>query len=491
MLLDPDTYETARQARDPRFDGRFYVGVVTTGIYCRPVCPVRIPKRENIQLYPSAAAASDAGFRPCLRCRPETSPGTPAWLGSSHTVSLGLELIAEGVLDEGSVEDLAAMLNIGPRQLSRLFKLHIGASPIAVAQTRRLHFAKQLIDETAMPMVDICFAAGFGSIRRFNSVFKRTYTRSPRLLRRKDAADFMRGAGVDIRLHYRPPFDWRAMLNFLAARAISGVERVTDDSYYRNIQLEGIVGNYTLTFSDTGNYGTLHIEFPETRFLLKIVEQVRRQFDLKADSREIEDHLQQDPLLAPLAKQWPGLRVPGCWDGFEIAVRAILGQQVSIKAARTLLVRLLGKTAGTADLSSANDKHERPTTTLVFPTPEQVLVSDLSGLGITSRRIAAIKALAQAVVDGAIRFDRITDTDSFIHKLCEIRGIGPWTAQYIALRALRDPNAFPAGDLILRRAAAEDSVPLTSKQLTQRAHAWQPWRAYSVLLLWRHYQHTL
>ncbi|MBL4819383.1 MAG: DNA-3-methyladenine glycosylase 2 family protein [Gammaproteobacteria bacterium] len=486
MILDSHRYEAARQARDARFDGRFFVGVLTTGIYCRPVCPVRIPRQENVRLYPSAAAAAEAGFRPCLRCRPEVSPGTPAWLGSSFTVSRALQLIEQGVMDGGSVELLASRLGIGTRQLTRLFKRNLGASPISVAQTRRLHFAKQLIDETTLPMSDICFAAGFGSIRRFNDLFKSTYGRTPRQLRLGGRKPVKNGGEIKITLAYRPPFDWRGMLQFLALRATAGVEEVSDTGYFRTISIEGVTGEFGLVFSATDPRAELTIDFPDTRQLLNIVEQVRQLFDLKADSVEIEAQLSEDPLLAILVGKYPGLRVPGCWDGFEIAVRAIVGQQVSVKAASTLVGRITARHGLTYQSGSGNNN----TLIRVFPDTQILVNADLSGLGIPGRKIAAIHAVASAVVASELRFDGSQTIEEFIRRICQIKGIGEWTAQYIALRALRDPNAFPHGDLILQRSAGAPGKALTASQLLSRADSWQPWRAYSVLLLWRHYQQT-
>lgn len=481
VLLNPDDYETARQSRDPRFDGRFFVGVLTTGIYCRPVCPVRVPKKENVQLYPSAAAAAAAGFRPCLRCRPESSPGTPAWSGASWKVSRALQLIDRGYLDQASVDDLAAELGVGPRQLGRLFQTHLGASPVAVAQTRRLHFAKKLLDETDMTLAEICFAAGFGSVRRFNAVFQATYGRSPRQLRKRQGR-----AGADsaitITLHYRPPFDWRALLRFLDYRAIPGVEQVGERSYARTFALDGDPGHLQVRFAEQEPSLTLTVRTEQSRHLYHIIDRVRSLFDLRADSDLIERNLSHNKLLGKLIKVFPGTRVPGCWDGFEIGVRAILGQQVSVKAASTLVARLAARHGAPYATAAAPNG-----LTHVFPDAATLAEADLDGLGITGSRIAAIQALARAVVEGELTMDSTVDTADFVARACQIKGIGEWTAQYMAMRALSDPNAFPHGDLILRRAAAPEGETLTPRQLLALAEAWQPWRAYAVLLLWRGY----
>ncbi len=481
LLLNPDDFENARQSRDPRFDGRFFVGVTTTGIYCRPICPVKIPLKKNVQLYPSAAAAAAAGFRPCLRCRPESSPGTPAWSGSSWKVSRALQLIDQGYLDDFSVEGLAEELDVTPRQLSRLFREHIGASPIEVAQTRRLHFAKKLIDETDLPLAEVCFAAGFGSVRRFNAVFSATYKRSPKELRQRiKRKKPLAGKPIQMTLSYRPPFDWKSVLEFLATRHIPGVEHVTENSYARTIFIDGISGDFKVEFSAGSSEIKLEINYPASKALYIIVDQIRSLFDLRADSVQIDTFLGQDPILKPLVRSYPGMRVPGCWDGFEVSVRAILGQQVSVAAATTLAGRI-ARELGTS--YSAGNEY----LTHIFPTAEIVAAGDLNGLGIVGARILAIKTLAEKVASKEIVINCTVPTAQFLTNLCSIKGIGEWTGYYIAMRALSDPNAFPYSDLILCRAAASPGESLTTKQLRDLSQSWQPWRAYAVLLLWRHY----
>lgn len=483
-LINTDELEKARQSRDPRFDGRFFVGVLTTGIYCRPVCPVRIPKKENVQLYRSAAGASEAGFRPCLRCRPESSPGTPAWIGAPYKVSKALQLIARGNLDGSSVDELAEQLSIGPRQLSRLFQQYVGASPVAVAQTQRLHFAKKLLDETSLPLAEVCFAAGFGSVRRFNAVFQSTYGRSPKELR-KGVRGVKRtvGEGIRVRLSYRPPLDWRSMLAYLEYRKIPGVEHIDleQNAYYRTIAIGEHVGDIFVQFSEKEPSLLLQINFPDTRHLYHIVEKVRLLFDLRADSEEIDRFFSGDSLLSKVVRKNPGTRVTGCWDGLEVTVRAILGQQVTVKAATTLAGRVAQRHGESYDCASAH-------LTRVFPTAETLAKADLDGMGIVGQRIDAIKAVAGKIAAGDIVFDGVLETEDFVSGVCEIKGIGDWTAHYIALRVLNDPDAFPYSDLILRRAATDNRETLTPKALLQHAERWRPWRAYAVILLWKHYQ---
>ncbi|MCH8333926.1 DNA-3-methyladenine glycosylase 2 family protein, partial [Candidatus Sumerlaeota bacterium] len=469
MNLDAKVCERARLARDARFDGRFFIGVKTTGIYCRPICPVRPPQSRNVRFYPSAAAAAEAGFRPCLRCRPESSPGTPAWLGTSATVSRALRLIGAGALDRGDVEELAARLGIGPRHLSRLFLTHLGASPVAVAQTRRLHFAKKLIDETGLPMTQVALAAGFGSIRRFNAVFLKTYGRSPSSLRksttRRDEGSF------HLRLPYRPPLNWEALIEFLAGRAIPGVEEVDGETYRRTIALEGSSGTIEVRPGKQENTLEVRIQFPAPRSLFTIVERVRRIFDLGADPAEISAHLGRDPRLAPVLRAYPGLRVPGAWDGFEVSIRAILGQQISVKAATTLsgrLARAFGIALDHGNCGSLN---------VLFPSPEALAKADLSRIGLTKARRRAIGHFASAVHRGQIVFDGSMPLDDVVSELCRLPGIGDWTAQYVAMRALGEPDAFPASDLALLRAAANGAETFTAKSLRQRAERWRPWRA--------------
>lgn len=486
-LVNTDEFESARQSRDPRFDGRFFVGVLTTGIYCRPVCPVRIPKKENVQLYRSAAGAAEAGFRPCLRCRPESSPGTPAWIGAPYKVSKALQLIARGNLDGSSVDQLAEQLSIGPRQLSRLFQQYVGASPVAVAQTQRLHFAKKLLDETSLPLLEVCFAAGFGSVRRFNAVFQATYGRSPKELR-KGVRGTKRNTedGIRVRLTYRPPLDWRSMLAYLEYRKIPGVEHINieQNAYYRTIAIGESVGDICVQFSEQEHSVLLQINFPDTRQLYHIVEKVRLLFDLRADSEEIEKFFKNDPLLKAVVKKNPGTRVTGCWDGLEVTVRAILGQQVTVKAATTLAGRVAERYGESYACASA--KLNR-----IFPTAQTLASAELDGMGIVGQRITAIKEVAVQIASGAIVFDGVLETDEFVSRVCEIKGIGDWTAHYIALRVLNDPDAFPYSDLILRRAATNNQETLTPKALLQLAERWRPWRAYAVILLWKHYQQSV
>jgi len=476
----------AFQARDARFDGLVFVGVTSTGIYCRPICPARTPKFENCRYFASAAAAQEAGFRPCLRCRPEVAPDLASWRGSSNTVSRALALIAEGGLDGGGggVEVLAERLGLGSRQLRRLFDQHLGASPIAVAQTRRVLFAKQLIHETRMPMGELALAAGFGSVRRFNETFLTLFGRPPASLRRKTATGVpegsIRDAGVTVRLRYKPPYDWAAILAHLDARAMEGVETVAGGVYRRVVSHDGRHGVVEVGHDAAKASLVVTVRFPCVRALPAILVRVRRVFDVGADIETIGEHLSRDPFLAPLIAKRPGLRVPGAWDGFELAVRAILGQQVTVVAARRLAGRLVSLCGDPLSHDTARDSR----LARAFPAPERVADADLGSLGMPGARRAALRALAEAAIADRLLFHPFGTIDDAIARLRTIRGVGEWTAQYIALRALGETDAFPPSDIGLLRGAADAGARPTPAELFRRAERWRPWRAYAAQHLW-------
>jgi AraC family transcriptional regulator, regulatory protein of adaptative response / DNA-3-methyladenine glycosylase II len=474
MNLDWQVCSRARLSRDPRFDGKFYIGVVGSGVYCRPICPAPTAKEKNVRYFPSAAAAAEAGFRPCLRCRPESSPGTPAWMGTSNTVSRALRLIGESGLEDGGVEVLADRLGIGARHLRRLFLRHLGATPMAVAQTRRLHFAKKLIDETSLPMNQIALASGFGCVRRFNAGIRKVYHRTPTQIRRLSRQTKIQpGNQYLFRLSFRPPYHWQGMLEFLAARATPGVELVESGSYWRTISLNGREGYFEVSLDESRDALLVRIEFGDPHSLFLIVERIRAMFDLNADWADIVPVLNSDPVLASMVKADSGLRLPGSWNGFELAIRAILGQQITVKGATSLAGRIA---------SSFGKRFSGPNgLTHLFPAPEILASARLVDVGLTGARAETIRALARAVCAGKINFEGVIDSDAFLERLCEIPGIGKWTAQYVAMRALGEPDAFPSSDLGLLRALSLDSC----RELEQRAEAWRPWRAYAAMYLWR------
>lgn len=478
MDLDGNACYRAFQTRDARFDGRLFAGVLTTGIYCRPICPARTPKRENVTFFASAAAAAEAGFRPCLRCRPETSPEVGAWLGSSSTVARALSLIENGALDDGDVESLAERLGIGDRQLRRLFQSHLGASPLAVAQTRRIHLAKQLIHDTSLPMADVALASGFGSVRRFNDTFQKLFGRPPASLRRSRSTGIAaRGAPIVHYLHYAPPYDFAALLKFLAARAIAGVERVTESRYARTITAGGVHGTLSVEADRPGRL-RLVVQLPALTALPALIARTRRLFDLAADPEAIATHLSTDALLAPLVARRPGLRVPGAWDGFEVAMRAILGQQVTVAFATRLAGRL-------AEMCGERVVTSEPSLTHVFPTPERVAAADLGSLGVPRARARTLSALAEAVASDPGLLCSGKGLEAAVQRLRALPGIGEWTAQYIAMRELREPDAFPAMDAgVLRALSTYMDGRISATRALERAEAWRPWRAYATAHLW-------
>lgn len=481
--LDAKVCYQVLQARDARFDGRLFVGVRSTGIYCRPVCPARTPKAEHCLFFASAAAAQAAGFRPCLRCRPETAPEHGAWQGTASTVRRGLQLIAAGALDgsEANVAGLAERLGVGERHLRRLFERHLGATPVAVAQTRRIAFAKQLIHETRLPMSEVALASGFGSVRRFNETFRALFDRPPSALRRAASASLPEGSastvGVALRLRYRPPYDWAGLLAFFRARAIAGVECVEEARYLRSFEEDGELGSVEVRHLPEAHGLLVCVRTQKVALLSRILNRVGRLFDVASDVSQIGAHLALDPLLAPLVAARPGLRVPGAWSGFELAVRAVLGQQVSVAAARKLGERLVQLCGAPARLG--------PPLTHAFPTPERLAAADLSRLGVPLARAQALAALARAALADAALFEPRGSTEETVARLCAVRGIGDWTAHYIALRAARDPDAFPAADRGIQRGMQQhDGGPWPAEALTRRAERWRPWRAYAAQHLW-------
>ncbi len=482
MTLDHDACYRAVCARDARFDGSFFTGVTTTGIYCRPICPAPTPKRENVSFFPSAAAAQAAGFRPCLRCRPEIAPELAAWRGTSNTVSRALALMEKGALDGAPVADLAERLGLGERQLRRLFRRHLGASPLAVAQTRRLLLAKQLIHETNLSMTEVALAAGFGSVRRFNETFRQMFQRQPASLRRREVAvsSLSTAGDVSLSLSYRPPYDWQSILSFLARRAIPGIETVIDESYARTIEIDGQHGIVSIQRA-AGEALRATIRFPRLAALPLIIARLRRVFDLAADPQAIAVHLAEDRVLAPLVGVRPGLRVPGAWDGFELAVRALLGQQISVAAARTLAGRLVAQFGTPLML----DRTGFENLTHIFPRPAALAEADLVALGLPKARTAALSALAAAVAADPLIFGPRATLDEAIVRLRGLAGVGEWTAQYIAMRELRESDAFPAADLgLLRAMAMLEGHQASPKEFLARAERWRPWRAYAAQHLW-------
>jgi AraC family transcriptional regulator of adaptative response / DNA-3-methyladenine glycosylase II len=472
-MPSPEICDRARAAKDARFDGLFFTAVRSTGIYCRPVCPAPTPKRSNVSYYPSAAAATTAGYRPCLRCRPELSPEAYA-RGGEDTVQRALALIADGALLDGSIETLAVQVGIGARQLRRVFLSRTGATPITVHTTRRLLLAKQLLTETALPVTQVALAAGFNSLRRFNAAFLEGCGMAPTAIRRLRAQT--PSADLALRLVYRPPLDFAAMLAFMARRAIPGIERVCADSYERVVGPTDASTWLRVTADPAKPELRLDISAVDPRAIPDIVRRVRRMFDLDADLGAVHALLGEEPLLAKAIAKRPGLRVPCGWDGFEIAVRAVLGQQISVAGATTLARRLV-------DAYGEPRTHSRGGLDRSFPTPQRLREAPLETLGLPKTRAATLRSLATAVIDGRVDFGAGQRLDAFVERMTALPGIGQWTAHYIAMRALGHPDAFPAGDLVLQQILG-DGKRLSERATQARSQAWRPWRAYSVLLIW-------
>lgn len=476
-VSDPDRCYSALRSRDVRFDGLFFVGVTTTGVYCRPICPARLPRRERCRFFAHAAEAEQGGFRACFRCRPELAPGRAVVDSGPRLVSAALRRIDEGYLNDHSLDDLAAELGVTARHLRRTMSTALGVSPVELAQTRRLALAKQLLQDTSLPLTEVALAAGFASLRRFNELFRNRFGRAPSTLRRTTVT----AEGHDtlsLRLDYRPPLAFAALLSFLRYRAIPGVELVTADSYQRTVVRGDRYGWLTVRADDQRSALHATISLSLAPCLPAIVARLRALFDLDAMPAAIADQLRPDPLLRPLVARLPGLRVPGAFDGFETAARAVLGQQVSVAAATTLAGRLTARWGRALPAAPAGLDRG-------FPTAEAVAAASISGvaaLGLPAARARMLIELARAIAEGriALQSSTVESPDALLAALQELPGIGPWTAQYLAMRALHDPNAFPAGDLGLRHALAIDRPA----DRVARAAAWQPFRAYAVMYLW-------
>jgi AraC family transcriptional regulator, regulatory protein of adaptative response / DNA-3-methyladenine glycosylase II len=472
MELDPDACFRAVRARDRRFDGRFFTAVASTGIYCRPICPVRPPKRENMRFYSSAAAAEGAGYRPCLRCRPERAPGLARVDAASALAGAAIARIEEHAVSNAKVSDLAAALGVSERHLRRVTDAEFGVSPIELAQTHRLILAKRLLSETSLSLTDVAFASGFGSVRRFNALFKSRYGLNPRSIRPASGAT----RGLKCQLDFRPPFAWQSMLVYLRHRAIPGVETVDATHYRRTVALANRQGWIAVSLAETGTALEVEISTDLAPVVGAVIVRVKELFDLGAAPDAVGALLAQDPMLKREIKRLPGLRVPGAFDGFELAVRAVLGQQVSVKGATTLAGRW-ARTFG----SPIETPH--PGLDRVAPSAERMLdvaAHEIGTLGVMPSRARCLEALARAVADRRVVLSSGANVSEQVERLTELPGVGPWTAQYIAMRALRWPDAFPDGDLVLLRA-----THLRRRELRARAETWRPWRAYATHYLWQ------
>jgi AraC family transcriptional regulator, regulatory protein of adaptative response / DNA-3-methyladenine glycosylase II len=472
MTLDPHTCYRALKARDARFDGRFFVAVSSTRIYCRPVCTVKPPRRENCRFYPSAAAAESGGYRPCLRCRPELAPGNASIDASSRLAQAAASMMEDRTLDEEGLDNVAARLGITDRHLRRAFGAEFGVSPVEFAQTQRLLLAKRLLTDTVLPVTQVAFASGFRSVRRFNALFRQRYRLQPGQLRRhapSSAADVL-----NFELSFRPPYDWPAVSAFLAARAIAGVEAVEDGRYRRTarVVVDGKPHLGWIEVSPSPKKPALRVSVSASlaKALPPVLSRVKALMDLSCNPAEIS------AALGPLAKAHPGLRVPGAFDGFEVAVRAIVGQQVSVAAARTVTGRIAAAFGDPVETSFSSINR-------IFPSAKKMAelpYGQIARLGMPGARAKTIIGIARAIADGKLELMPNADIEATLEKLRALPGVGEWTAQYIAMRALAWPDAFPHTDLVVMKAMGERNA----RRVLAAGEAWRPWRAYAVMHLW-------
>ncbi len=466
--LDHDQCYRALSARDRRFDGVFFVGVETTGIYCRPICPARTPGRTRCRFFTRAAEAEKAGFRACFRCRPERAPGLSIADATPRLVQGALAKIAAGELDRGSVDDVARSLGVTSRHLRRAVEAAVGVSPIELAQTRRLGLAKLLLHETALPLTEVAFASGFASVRRFNAAFVERFGQPPSAVRRAHAEARDAAAAITIRLDARAPFASDALLAFLRGRAIPGVEEVTGSSYRRFAAIGAASGWLEATVDPLRPGILVRLDASLVPAIGEVVTRLRSLFDLDARPDVIDASLRRDRRLAPLVARTPGLRVPGAFDGWELLVRAILGQQVSVAAATTISGRLVRAFGAPPRFPSAAALARAP-------------LDEVRAIGLPRSRAETILALADAVASGRVDLAPGADPDRVLASLLEVRGIGEWTAAYVAMRVLRRPDAFLAGDLAAKKALGV-SRAADAERLSER---WRPFRAYALMHLWR------
>jgi len=501
--LDFDRCYRAVDSRDQRFDGWFVTAVSSTGIYCRPSCPAIRPRRENVAFYPTAAAAHRLGFRACRRCRPDAAPGSPDWDVRADVVGRAMRLISDGVVDRDGVDGLATRLGYTTRHLHRMLVAEVGAGPLALARAQRAQTARTLIETTDLGLADIAFAAGFGSVRQFNDTVREVYATQPSELRQAARRQKPVGSGtITVRLAHRAPFHAASMLEFLALRAIPGVEIVTSESYTRAMRLPYGTAHVRMVPADGHIAATLRLA--DVRDLSPAVARCRRLFDLDADPTAIDGVLGADPALATAVAADPGVRVPRAVDGFEVAVRAIINQQISVAGAITVLGRLVAAAptgdaipttpdgaastdAAPDDTDSAPGDDAPHTGRGLRPFPDAATVAKLpdGAFPMPKTRIATIRALAEAVASDQVVLDGSVDRDETRAALEEIPGIGPWTANYVAMRALGDPDVFLGSDLGVLRAAAAAGLPETPTRLIAHAKRWAPWRSYAVVRLWR------
>ena len=483
MELDFERCYRAVSSRDQRFDGWFYTAVRTTGIYCRPSCPAVTPKRENVEFHPSAAAAQRAGFRACRRCRPDAAPGSPEWDVRADVVGRAMRLIGDGVVDREGVPGLAGRLGYTERHLHRMLTAELGAGPLALARAQRAQTARILIETTDLGLAEIAFAAGFGSVRQFNDTILEVYARPPGQLRERRPKAATEAGTISLRLAFRAPLHIPSLLGFLAARALPGIEEVTGAAYRRGLNLPH--GSATITLRPGDRWVSAALKLTDVRDLAPAVARCRRLFDLDADPIAVDGTLGEDPALTASVEAEPGVRVPRSVDGFEMAVRAVVGQQVSVASARTTLTRLLAFSS--PDVSSPGASSPGAIDLVGFPSAETVAQMPDEAFRMPAARRATIRALAEAVADGKVDLEPGADREEAVARLMELPGIGSWTAGYVAMRAIGDPDVFLPTDVAVQRGAELLGLPAAPKALVEHASRWRPWRSYAVMRLWRSY----
>jgi AraC family transcriptional regulator, regulatory protein of adaptative response / DNA-3-methyladenine glycosylase II len=470
-----DIFYRAYMSRDHRFDGKFFIAVKTTGVYCRPICPAK-PHRKNVEFFPHALSAEKAGYRPCLRCRPECAPLSPAWMGRSATVQRALKLISDQTFPETNEDQFAEQLGVSARHLRRLFDEELGKTPKQISDASRLNFARKLIVETPLPITEISFTSGFSSIRRFNDAFKSRFHRAPTEIRKAKGIKNP-DSGIELRLPYRPPFDWHSLIQFYKSHEVSGVEEISTDLYARVFKVDGVLAAMTLSHDPHEHSLLLRVSDANPKCLYRVCQIARQMFDLDCDPMAISEVFSPCSITARLCRQYPGLRIPRGFDPFEIAICTILGQLVSTEQARRLVGQLV-EAYGDPVINplSGNPAH-------IFPTPEELATSTLSNVGTTQTRKRTINQFSRLVAEKKIQLHSAQDPVLFRRKLLDIEGIGPWSAEYISLRALGDTDAFPSSDLILKRVIQENpDIKLES---------FKPWRAYAAIYLWKEFARSL
>jgi len=473
-MLNSAICQQARLSKDARFDGKFFTAVLTTGIFCRPICPARAPKEENVRYYVNALQAQEAGFRPCKRCLPEIAPQT--------LLPIKIKQLTQALEFGDSITEVCEKFAISSRQLRRIFIKNYGLPPSKYLHNQKLLLASKLLKTTELAISEIAFSAGFTSIRRFNEAIKIAYNCTPSQLKNKQRKQSIELKKITVELAYRPPFDWPLMLSFFKLRQLTSVEQVDETHYRRTINIKGDKGWFEVTSIANKTALKLTVQLDNYRYLNHVILRVRRMFDLDADMQVIQQQLSQDQMLSPIIAKYPGLRLPGCWDKFEFSIRAILGQQISVKAATTL--------ANKITLKYGDESVPNPSgLTHIFPQSETLVNVDYQGIGLTKSRISTLHNWLAFYLANHDIFSCYDSIETLEQTLIKIKGIGPWTVNYLAMRGLSDPDAFPSADLGIIKALTVDDNKLTNKDILALSEQWRPWRAYAAIYLWHSLAH--